>query len=89
MKFSIACLLLASLHVGFAYKILVVFPMPGKSHTILGEGVVRHLANAQHDVTYITPIFLKSPPKNVRQIDVTSNFDFMKNNGMLIIHIAK
>ncbi|XP_063830899.1 UDP-glucosyltransferase 2-like isoform X2 [Ostrinia nubilalis] len=83
-KFSIACLLLASLHVGFAYKILVVFPMPGKSHTILGEGVVRHLANAQHDVTYITPILLKSPPKNVRQIDVTSNFDFMKNNADML-----
>lgn len=33
-----------------AYKILVIFPMPGKSHGILGDGVVRHLLNAGHEV---------------------------------------
>lgn len=33
-----------------AYKILVLFPYPGKSHGILGEGYVRHLTKAGHEV---------------------------------------
>jgi hypothetical protein len=47
---------LACSYMAEGYKILVVFPFPGKSHTILGEGVVRHLVNAGHEVrhTYIT-----------------------------------
>ncbi|XP_045504394.1 UDP-glycosyltransferase UGT5-like [Colias croceus] len=32
-----------------AYKILVVVSLPGKSHGILGEGIVRHLINAGHE----------------------------------------
>ncbi|VVC89233.1 unnamed protein product [Leptidea sinapis] len=32
-----------------AYKILVVVALPGKSHGILGDGVVRHLTNAGHE----------------------------------------
>ncbi|XP_028166369.1 UDP-glucuronosyltransferase 2B15-like [Ostrinia furnacalis] len=67
--------LLFLLLLGFssAYKILVVFPYPGKSHTILGEGFVKHLVRAGHEVTYITPIPIKNPPKGLRQIDVSSN----------------
>ncbi|KOB69156.1 UDP-glucosyltransferase protein 3 [Operophtera brumata] len=34
-----------------AYKILVVFPLPATSHGILGDGVVRHLLNAGHEVS--------------------------------------
>lgn len=33
-----------------AYKILVVFPLPGKSHSILGYGIVKHLLKAGHKV---------------------------------------
>ena len=33
-----------------AYKILVVSPFPGKSHSILGDGVVNHLSKAGHQV---------------------------------------
>ncbi|VVC89231.1 unnamed protein product [Leptidea sinapis] len=32
-----------------AYKILVVISLPGRSHGILGEGLVRHLTNAGHE----------------------------------------
>ncbi|XP_063832458.1 UDP-glucosyltransferase 2-like [Ostrinia nubilalis] len=56
-----------------AYKILVVFPYPGKSHTILGEGFVKHLVKAGHEITYITPMPIKNPPTGLRQIDVSSN----------------
>lgn len=35
------------------YKILLFFPNPGKSHAILGEGYVRPLVDAGHDVSLI------------------------------------
>ncbi|KOB76026.1 UDP-glycosyltransferase UGT40Q1 [Operophtera brumata] len=62
------------LNLACCYKILVFFPYPGKSHTILGNGFVTHLLNAGHNVTYVTPIPLKNPAPNLRQIDVSSNF---------------
>lgn len=34
-----------------SYKILVIFPVASRSHGILGEGVVRHLVNAGHEVS--------------------------------------
>nr|WEU75320.1 uridine diphosphate-glycosyltransferases 40AP4 [Glyphodes pyloalis] len=70
-----------------AYKILVVFPMPGKSHTILGEGVVRHLAAAGHEITFITSTIRKNPPPNVRQIDVTANYKLLKEDMLSIQNI--
>lgn len=33
-----------------AYKVLVAFPYPGKSHSILGEGFVKRLLKAGHEV---------------------------------------
>lgn len=33
-----------------AYKILVVFPIPGASHSILGQGYVKLLLKAGHEV---------------------------------------
>nr|ANI22000.1 UDP-glycosyltransferase 40D3 [Spodoptera exigua] len=62
---------------GDAAKILVVFPMPSRSHGNLGDGVVRHLLNAGHEVTYITPFVYKNPPPNLRSIDVSATFDIM------------
>ncbi|XP_050682426.1 UDP-glucosyltransferase 2-like isoform X6 [Leptidea sinapis] len=56
-----------------AYKILVVISLPGRSHGILGEGLVRHLTNAGHEVTYITPFPPKNPPNNTKVIDVSDN----------------
>ncbi|XP_061726212.1 UDP-glucosyltransferase 2-like [Cydia pomonella] len=56
------------------YRILVVFPLAGgRSHSILGEGVVRHLLAAGHDVTYITGIPSKLSAPRLRQIDVSAN----------------
>ncbi|CAG5053482.1 unnamed protein product [Parnassius apollo] len=60
-----------------AYKILLVFPVPGRSHAILGEGYVRHLLNDGHEVTYITPITMKNSHPKLRQIDVSTNFELM------------
>ncbi|KAL4706382.1 hypothetical protein ACJJTC_018481 [Scirpophaga incertulas] len=67
-----------------SYKVLVVFPFPGKSHAILGDGVVRLLLKAGHEVTYITPILNKKPPPNLHQIDVTDNYQMFVNNKDMI-----
>ncbi|KAI8437416.1 hypothetical protein MSG28_011744 [Choristoneura fumiferana] len=72
-KLYLSVIALVLLQVCDAFKILVVFPLPGKSHNILGEGYVRHLLNAGHEVTYITPYPKKNPHKNLTQIDVSDN----------------
>ncbi|XP_028166364.1 UDP-glucuronosyltransferase 2B15-like [Ostrinia furnacalis] len=59
------------LSISEAYKILVVFPLPGPSHGILGDGVVRHLLNAGHEVTYVTPFPKDSKNPKLKQIDVS------------------
>ncbi|CAG4959469.1 unnamed protein product [Colias eurytheme] len=69
--------LFAFLGVSDGYNILLFFPIPGKSHSILGEAYVRHLTNAGHNVTYITPLLMKNPPPLLRQIDVSHNADLL------------
>ncbi|XP_061379749.1 UDP-glucosyltransferase 2-like [Danaus plexippus] len=59
------------------YNVLVVFPVPGKSHSILGEGYVRYLLDAGHEVTYLTPILIKNPPSRLKQIDVSENSKYL------------
>nr|AUC64281.1 UDP-glucuronosyltransferase [Plutella xylostella] len=59
-----------------AYKILVVSPVPGKSHTILGDGFVRNLLNAGHEVTYITAFPVENPPARLHQVNVSDNIKY-------------
>ncbi|XP_038207230.1 UDP-glucosyltransferase 2-like [Zerene cesonia] len=59
------------------YNLLLFFPIPGKSHSILAEAYVRHLTDAGHNVTYITPLPIKNPPPLLRQIDVSLNTDLL------------
>lgn len=49
-KFVLMALLTIGLRFGAAYKILLVFPFPSSSHGILGDGFVRHLLGAGHEV---------------------------------------
>ncbi|XP_059051970.1 UDP-glucosyltransferase 2-like [Achroia grisella] len=60
-----------------AYRFLVIFPIPGKSHNILGSNVVDHLLQAGHEVTFVTLFPVKNPHPNLQQLDVSSNFDLM------------
>lgn len=45
--------ILAYLSLCDTYKILVVFPFPAKSHNNLGNGIVRHLLKAGHEVSML------------------------------------
>ncbi|KAL0820067.1 hypothetical protein ABMA28_006012 [Loxostege sticticalis] len=90
MKLPIAVLLATlCLHVGDSYRIMVVFPLPGKSHTILGDGIVRHLAAAGHEITYVTPSPRKIGPKNVRYIDVSENYNNFPTDTMNLKHFME
>ncbi|CAH0596435.1 unnamed protein product [Chrysodeixis includens] len=76
MKQFAACLLLLGIALSCeAYKLLVVVPMPARSHGNLGQGVVKHLLKAGHEVTYVSAIPYKNPSKNYRHIDVSASIE--------------
>ncbi|XP_047985724.1 UDP-glucosyltransferase 2-like [Leguminivora glycinivorella] len=86
-------LLLCTLSCIDAYKILLLAQMPVRSLNILGEGYLRHLTNAGHEVTYISVYPPKNvPEKNFRHIDLSSTHmnlisqDDILNIGHLIRH---
>ncbi|KAM3962076.1 UDP-glucosyltransferase 2-like [Aphomia sociella] len=68
------------------YKILVSFPLPVRSLGILGEGFVKNLINAGHEVTYITVFPLKKHNygNKLRQIDVSDNIKSLPDNTINI-----
>ncbi|XP_041982834.1 UDP-glucosyltransferase 2-like [Aricia agestis] len=59
-----------------AYRILVVFPVPSKSHSILGHGVVNHLLDAGHEVVHVTSYPHGKTVKNLKEVDLTSIADY-------------
>ncbi|CAH1636135.1 unnamed protein product [Spodoptera littoralis] len=81
MYWLAVCLMLACAE---ASKILVVFPLPSRSHANLGDGIVKLLLNAGHEVTYISPFPYKNAPPTLRTIDVSKNFEIMPMDIMNI-----
>ncbi|XP_045454780.1 UDP-glucosyltransferase 2-like [Melitaea cinxia] len=65
--------IISSMFVTHAYKILVVSPIPGKSHAILGQALVNHLAQAGHEVTYIVSLVPDKAPPGVTIINLSEN----------------
>lgn len=51
-----------------AYKILGVFPMVARSHYIVGNALMKGLADAGHEVTIISPFQEKNPIKNYKEV---------------------
>ncbi|CAF4920094.1 unnamed protein product [Pieris macdunnoughi] len=74
MKWVIIWILFLNMCTG--YRVLLVFPFPFKSHSIFGEGFVRHLINAGHEVTYVTPFPLNNTNPKLHQIELTSDNSF-------------
>ncbi|XP_041983218.1 UDP-glycosyltransferase UGT5-like [Aricia agestis] len=62
-------ILVCVLTVSDAYNVLLFFPFPGKSHAILGDGYVRNLLEAGHNVTYIASASSTINSYRLRQID--------------------
>ncbi|CAH2095522.1 unnamed protein product [Euphydryas editha] len=65
-----------------AFKILVVSPMPARSHSILGDGLIKHLSKAGHEITYITAVPHEKPIAGVKEIDVSSNFQLLPESAL-------
>ncbi|CAH0402440.1 unnamed protein product [Chilo suppressalis] len=76
MVFFFVCVL----HCTVAYKVLVCYPFPAKSMNNLGEGIVRHLLDAGHEVTFITVYPKQVTHPKFRQIDVSGNAALIEND---------
>ncbi|KAJ3642483.1 hypothetical protein Zmor_025265 [Zophobas morio] len=70
--FSFLLLVIIS-HDSKCAKILGVFPVPARSHYILGNSLMKGLAEGGHEVTIIAPFVDKNLPKNgsYKQIELT------------------
>ncbi|XP_060527648.1 UDP-glycosyltransferase UGT5-like isoform X2 [Cylas formicarius] len=53
---------------GYCANVLIIFPMPGKSHYILGNGLAKGLAKHGFNVTLVSPFEEKHLPENYNQI---------------------
>lgn len=62
-------------------KILGIFPVPSKSHYIIGEALLRGLAEKGHDVTMISPYTLDKPMKNYTDIVVNEVLELKEAYG--------
>ncbi|XP_062553023.1 UDP-glucosyltransferase 2-like [Armigeres subalbatus] len=51
-------------------KILCVFPSPGRSHVLVGQVLLKALAERGHQVTMVSPFKLSKPVPNYREIYV-------------------
>ncbi|XP_073959675.1 UDP-glucosyltransferase 2-like [Choristoneura fumiferana] len=74
---AVSLLLLASCE---ALRILVVFPMASKSHSILGHGVVNRLLEAGHEVVHLTAIPREEPEKNLKEIVVPDGVESLSKS---------
>lgn len=52
----------------YSYRILGVFPLISKSHSILGHAMMKGLAEAGHDVTLVTPLPTGKAIPNYREV---------------------
>ncbi|XP_026735997.1 UDP-glucuronosyltransferase 2B10-like [Trichoplusia ni] len=71
-------------------KVLVYYPLPVRSVSMLGNGVVRHLLDAGHEVTYVTVYPLKNMPPTLKQVDISGNEEMLaKDDSLSISHMLE
>lgn len=54
-------------------KILCVFPSPGRSHVLVGQTLLKALAERGHEVTMVSPFKLSKPVPNYREIYIPAD----------------
>lgn len=59
------------------YKILGIFPLAFKSHTIFYQAIMKSLARNGHQVDVISYYEVRNPPKNYRDIIDLSNSSYI------------
>ncbi|CAH0596440.1 unnamed protein product [Chrysodeixis includens] len=71
-------------------KVLVYYPLPVRSVSILGSAVVKHLMDAGHEVTYVTVYPLKNMPPTLKQVDISGNEEMVaKDESLSIAHMLE
>ncbi|XP_028167757.1 UDP-glucuronosyltransferase 3A1-like [Ostrinia furnacalis] len=55
-----------------AARVLVVFPVPDREHSDLGDAVVRTLLAGDHEVTYVSVFPKKTSNSNLTYVDISS-----------------
>lgn len=68
------------------YKILLVFPVPSRSHFNLGSALARGLANAGHDATLLSPYDDDYVPTNGSYRPVALSEVLEKYNGKYMLY---
>ncbi|XP_026735995.1 UDP-glucuronosyltransferase 2B10-like isoform X2 [Trichoplusia ni] len=66
-------------------KILVYFPLPVRSVGMLGQGIVRHLLDAGHEVTFVTVYPMKDVRPSLKQVDISSNKELVAKDESLML----
>jgi glucuronosyltransferase len=85
MKFTCLLFIFAlSVSGSIGLKILGVFPFTGSSHFAIGNGIIKSLHEAGHDVTVISPFPKKTPIPKHRDISLTDLLSQFKKGKKLI-----
>ncbi|XP_063706101.1 UDP-glucosyltransferase 2-like [Culicoides brevitarsis] len=72
-----------------SYKILVIHPTPSISHQLAPHAIIKGLAAAGHEVTFVTSIPIKTDSPNIRHVhleylhELWKKFDFSNGMGIL------
>lgn len=80
--FTILLLFTVTLNFEFnnGYKILGIFPFPGKSHFVMFEQIMRELARKGHKVDVISHFPLEIPQENYRDFSIRGTAPETQNN---------
>ncbi|XP_058794059.1 UDP-glucosyltransferase 2-like [Phymastichus coffea] len=80
LRLLILAILCFAARIGDGFRILCVFPLTGKSHFIMGESLMRGLAERGHQVDVYSHFPLKKPPPNYRDYSLAGTLPLMVNN---------
>lgn len=72
---ALCCVLLSQCH---GLNILGVFMIPAQSHYFVGSSLMKGLADAGHNVTFITPIAAKKTP-NYEEVVLSGAFELLQH----------
>lgn len=79
-KLSTCILLFLAVSSSGGLKILGIFPTIGKSHFFTGEGIMKALHSAGHEVTVLSPFPQKKPMANWTDIDIPKLLEIGEGN---------
>ncbi|XP_053625091.1 UDP-glucosyltransferase 2-like isoform X2 [Plodia interpunctella] len=71
IRIFVCLLVVSSFEFCLCSRVLVVFPVPWRSHAVLGNSVVKTLVETGHEVTYVTPFPREMAAERLTYVDVS------------------